>query len=233
MRLRCYCLAMRRIERIALHAKELRWEPLGKVLPAALEALGLVADDEATDGEITLRDLGEDGCIVQMGHSALARRAACAIATRAGVNLMVYEVVGSAGEKRNRFRTQAHKATAKGELKPAEGKELDLEDEGQKWGGGSLADQAERVLEEFAQLAGGQVRALSLGFKKRPAGRPSTPRVSTLLGYLQKSRHHEAHPQPDGRVELRIELAAGGKQTSFCTAKEHEELLRLLGGAKK
>jgi hypothetical protein len=224
---------MRRIERIALHSKDLRWEPLGKVLPAALEALGLVADDDATDGEITLRDRGDDGCIIQMGHTALARRAALAIATRAGVTLMIYEVVGSAGEKRNRFRTQAQKATAKGELRPAEGKELDLEDEGQKWGGGSLADQAERVLEEFGQLEGGQVRALSLGYKKRPAGRPSTPRVGTLLASLQKAKHHEAVPQPGGRVELRIELAAGGKQTSYCSAAEHEELERLLGGAKK
>jgi hypothetical protein len=157
---------MRRVERVAVFSKDLRWEPLGKVLPQALEALGLAADDAATDGEITLRNRGEHGCVIEFASATLARRAALAVATRAGLDLMVYEVVGSAGEKRNRFRTTAHKASAKGELRPSEGKELDLEDGDQKWGGGSLADQAARVLSEFGHLGAGQVRSLSIGYKK-------------------------------------------------------------------
>ena len=224
---------MRRIELIALRSKDLRWEPLGKVLPPALEALGLTADDAATDGEITLRDRGDDGCIIQLQSAALARRAALAIATRSGCSLFIYEVVGSAGEKRSRFRTKAFKATAQGELKDHEGVELDLEDPDQHWGGGDLEEQATRVLEAFASIEGGAQRTLSLGYKKRPAGRPSTPRVATLLQYLHKSKSHTALPQPDGRFELKIELAAGGKQTSFCTAAEHEELQRLIGGGGK
>ena len=224
---------MRRIELIALRSKDLRWEPLGKVLPPALDALGLVADDAATDGEITLRDRGDDGCIIHLKNAALARRAALAIATRAGVSLFIYEVVGSAGEKHSRFRTKAFKATAQGELKDHEGVELDLDDPTQSWGGGDLEEQATRVLEAFASIEGGAQRTLSLGYKKRPAGRPSTPRVATLLQYLQKSKSHVALPQPDGRFELRIELAAGGKQTSYCTAAENEELQRLIGGGKR
>ena len=224
---------MRRIELIALRSKDLRWEPLGKVLPPALDALGLTADDAATDGEITLRDRGDDGCIIHMQSAALARRTALAIATRAGCNLFIYEVVGSAGEKRSRFRTKAFKATATGELKDHEGVELDLEDPDQHWGGGDLMAQATRVLEAFASIEGGAQRTLSLGYRKRPAGRPSTPRVATLLQYLQKSKSHTALPQPDGRFELKIELAAGGKQTSFCSAVEHEELQRLIGRGGK
>jgi hypothetical protein len=222
---------MRRTELVALRSTELRWEPLGKVLPKALEALGLVPDDAATDGEVTVRDHGESGCVLLLDHAALARRAGLALATRAGVAIQIFEVIGSAG-KRNRFRTTAFKATPQGELKDAEGVELDLEDPAQLWGGGGLDEQAQVVLQEFARLEGGAERTLHIGYKRRPAARPSTPRVATLLATLQKAKSHQGLPQPGERVELRIELAAGGKQTSYCSSAEYEELQRILGGGK-
>lgn len=222
---------MRRIELVALRSAALRWKSLSEVLPPALETLGLAHDDAESDGSITLQDHGDRGCVALFEHAKLARRAALQLATRAGVAIDVFEVIGTSGSKRNRFRTEAFRATAQGELRAAEGQELDLEDPDQKWGGGDLEAQATVVLREFARLEGGAERSLSLGYRRKPAPRPSTPRVATLLASLQKAKSHQAHPQPDGRVELRIELAAGGRQTSFCSAAEHQELERLLGGA--
>ena len=135
---------------------------------------------------------------------------------------------GTSGGKRTHFRTTAWKALATGELREAEGQELDLEDPAQTWGGGDLPAQASRVLEAFALLDHGANRTLRMGYRKRPAARPTTPRVATLLASLQKAKSHDAVPQAGGRVELRIELAAGGRQTSYCSAAEHEELQRLL-----
>ena len=221
---------MRRIELIALRSTALRWQRLGEVLPPTLETLGLAHDDAESDGRITLHDHGERGCVALFDHAKLARRAALLLATRAGVAIDVFEVIGTSGGKRNRFRTEAFRATAQGELRPAEGQELDLEDPDQQWGGGDLQAQTTRVLGEFARLEGGAERTLGIGYRKKPAPRPSTPRVATLLASLQKAKSHQAHPQPGGRVELRIELAAGGRQTSFCSSAEHEELERLLSG---
>lgn len=222
---------MRRIELVALRSTALPWQRLGEVLPPALETLGLAHDDGESDGSLTLQDHGQRGCVVLFDHARLARRAALQLATRAGVTVEVFEVIGTSGGKRNRFRTEAFRATSQGELRPAEGKELDLEDPEQQWGGGDLEAQAKVVLREFALLEGGAERTLALGYRRKPAPRPSTPRVATLLASLQKAKSHEAHPQAGGRVELRIELAAGGRQTSFCSTAEHEELERLLGGA--
>jgi hypothetical protein len=223
---------MRRLELIGLRATELSWDRLVGVLPSALEALGLAHDDAATDGQITLRDHGGAGCVLLLDDAALARRTALALATRAAVAVELFEVIATSGGKRFRFRTAAFKATPAGELRAAEGKELDFEDAAQTWGGGELDKQAGRVLEEFALLQGGAERTLRMGYRSRPAGRPSTPRVATLLASLQKAKSHQALPQPGGRFELRIELAAGGKQTSYCSAAEHDELQRLLGGGK-
>jgi hypothetical protein len=223
---------MRRLELIGLRATELSWDRLVGVLPSAFEALGLVHDDAASDGQVTLRDHGGGGCVLLLDDAALARRTALALATRGGVPVELFEVIATSGGKRFRFRTAAFKATPAGELRAAEGKELDLEDAAQTWGGGELDKQAGRVLEEFALLPGGAERTLRMGYRRRPAGRPSTPRVATLLASLQKAKSHQALPQPGGRFELRIELAAGGKQTSYCSAAEHDELQRLLGGGK-
>jgi hypothetical protein len=220
---------MRRCEQAALRSSKLHWDQLAAVLPRALEAIGLAADDGGAEGQLTVQDHGESGCVVLLDDCALARRAALAVATRAQVPVELFEVIGTAGSKRLRFRTTAFRASAAGELRDAEGKELDLEDPAQEWGGGTLLDRARRVLEEFATLQSGAARTLRVGYRRRPAGRPSTPRVATLLASLQKARSHQAVPQADGRVELRIELAAGGKQTSFCSAAELEELQRLLG----
>ena len=224
---------MRRIELVALRSTDLRWQRLGEVLPPTLDTLGLAHDDGATDGSLTLLDHGESGCVVMFDHAKLARRAALLLATRAGVSVDLFEVIGTSGGKRNRFRTEALRATPGGELRPAEGQELDLEDPDQHWGGGDLEAQATRVLGDFAMLLGGAERKLSMGYRRKPMPRPSTPRVATLLASLQKAKSHEAQPQDGGRVELRIELAAGGRQTSFCSAAEHEELERLLLGGGK
>lgn len=224
---------MRRTESIALRSTGLRWDPLTELLPQTLEALGLsVLYGTGGDGQVTMIDHREDGCIVLLDDASVGRRAALALATKAGVAVELFEVIGTGGTKRSRFRTAAFLATAAGELRPAEGKELDLEDPEQTWGGGDLEAQSARVLEEFARLDGGAMQTKRFGYKRRPAARPSTPRVATLLASLQKARSHEAVPQPDGRFELRIVLAAGGKQTSYCSAAELEELQRLLAGRK-
>jgi len=161
---------------------------------------------------------------------ALARRAARAVATRLQVAVSLFEVVGSRGSKRFRFRTAAWKAACDGELSPAEGKELDLEDPEETWGGGSFEVQAERVLELFASLDGLPRKTLCLGYRRRAGARPSSPRVAMLLSAVRKAKRFTADPQADGRVALRLELATGGSQTSYCSAPEHEELERLLGG---
>ena len=157
---------MRRIELVALRSNALRWQRLGEVLPPTLETLGLAHDDGESDGKLTLQDHGERGCVVLFDHARRGRRAALLLATRAGVTVEVFEVIGTSGGKRNRFRTEAFRATAQGELKPAEGQELDLEDPEQQWGGGDLEAQATRVLHEFARLEGGAERTLPMGYKR-------------------------------------------------------------------
>jgi hypothetical protein len=221
---------MKRIELTALVSAKMRWEMLVAGLPPALESIGLAHDDGATDGEIVVIDHGDDGCVLLLGRVALARRVARALATRLKVDVTVFEVVGSRGSKRFRFQTAASRATAEGGLVPADGVELDLEDREETWGGGTLEVQAKRVLDLFADLHGFPKQTITLGFRRRAGARPSTPRVATLLGSVQKAKSFEATVQPDGRVALRLELATGGTQTSFCSAAEHEELQMLLLG---
>ncbi len=222
---------MRRIELIALRPAALTWERLVQLLPPALEAAGLSHDEGGRDGEITVQDNGE-ACLVILDSAALAPRVALSLARRASTAIDLFQVVGTRGEKRSRFRTTAWRATADGELRDAEGKELDLEDPDQSWGGGDLEEQARRVLDEFAQLDLFAGRTMVLGYRRHAGARPSSPRVATLLATLQKAKSHQAVTLPDSRVELRICLSAGGTQTSYCSAAELEELERLLGSAK-
>lgn len=220
---------MRRIEVTALRSAELRWDQLVADLPPVLESLGLVHDEAASHGEATVLDLGEDGCTILLGDVALSRRAALALAGRSGKAIELFEVVGSAGEKRFRFRTTAWRAMSDGELRAADGVELDLEDPEEEWGGGPLEVRANRVLDLFAELNRRTSRSLSLGYRRRQQkARPSTPRVATLLASLQKARSFDAEPQADGRVALKIELATGGRQMSFCSPDEQRELEQLL-----
>jgi hypothetical protein len=222
---------MKRMEKALLRCPTLRIDRLDELLPGAMEAAGkALLYEPGGDGALSTVDHLGEGCLILVDDAELAHRLALALAPRAAGKVDVFAVTGTAGSKRFRFHTQANTATALGEWKDAEGRELDLEDASQTWGGGDLEKQGERVLEEFAQVVPGSMRRRDYGYKKRPAGRPSTPRVATLLAALKKSRRHEAVPQPDGRVELRLELAAGGRQTSFCSAAEYEELQRLLAG---
>jgi hypothetical protein len=204
------------------------WEQLVASLPPSLEAVGLAHDEAGADGQITAQDHGDAGCVLLLDDAALAKRIALALAKRCGSPVLVYEVVGTSGGKHNRFRAQAFKAQPTGELRDAEGQELPLDDPSVTWGTGGLPDQAARVLRDYAVLASGASRTLHMGYKERPAGRPSTPRVGTLLTQLKKARSHEFVEQPNGRFELRFELAAGGKQISYCTAAERDELVKLL-----
>jgi len=221
---------MNRIELTALFSADMRWDGLVDDLPPALESLGLTHDDQASDGALTVHDHGEEGCVLVLGNIELGRRAARALATRLKVPVTVFEVVGSRGTKRSRFRTEAWKATPAGELNPAEGRELDLEDPEETWGGGSLEEQAQHVLKLFAELDRLPHRSVELGYRKRAAARPSSPRLAKLLQSLQQAKRYAATVQPDGRVALRLELAKGGTQTSFCSAAEHAELEKLLAG---
>ena len=218
---------MARIELIALQGRTLSWDKLVETLPAALEAVGLVPDESGRDGEVKIVEHGEGGVILLMDRAALARRVGLSLSTRAGTLIEGFEVVGNSGPKRIRFKTEAWKANAAGELRPAEGKELNLEDPDEQIG--ELAEQAEQVLVAYARWNTLEVPSQVIGFKKKPAGRPSTPRVSALLKALQQARNHHAEVQPDGRVQLKIELATGSKQMSFCTAAEHAELQKLMG----
>lgn len=219
---------MKRIELAALCSRELRWDKLVADFPPALESIGLAHADSSSDGEVIVLDHGEEGCVILFDRVGLAQRAARALATRSGAVVRVYEVVGSRGEKRSKFRTSAWRAVPSGELAPAEGRELDLEDPEETWGGGPLDQQANRVLDLFAELDRLADKTLKLGYRRRAPAKASTPRVAALLASLQKAKSFEAQPQADGRVALKMALAKGGNQTSFCTQAEHEELESLL-----
>lgn len=223
---------MHKIELTALRTAKLEWDGLVDHLPAALESIGLAHDDGASDGEAVVSDHGDEGCTILMPNVALARRLARALATGAGVDVDLFEVVGTAGEKRFRFRTTGWRATPAGELRAADGVELDLEDPEEQWGGGALEVRAKRVLDLFAELDLFAGRTLQLGYRRRAKPRPSSPRLATLLALLQKSKSFVAAPQADGRVALQVELATGGKQTSFCTQAENAELELLIVGKK-
>jgi len=217
---------MRKVELSALRSTGWSWDSLLEALDPALEAVGLTPG--GSDVEVDLLDRGAHGRVVVIDHGALGRRAALGLAKRTGTPVSVFEVVATGGGKRFNFRTTAWLATAGGELKSAEGKELDLESD-EAWLG-TLEEQAQQVLDAFAGFEYGPARSERRSFKKRKAGKPSSPRVAALLTSLQKAKSHEGVPQPDGRVELRIELAAGGKQRSFCSAAEFDELQALIGG---
>jgi hypothetical protein len=216
---------MRRVELTALRSTGWTWEAIAEALEPALDGIGL--SPGGSDVSVDILDRGAHGRVLVFDHGALARRAALALAKRTGSPVSIFEVVATGGGKQFNFRTAAWLATASGELKTAEGKELDLESDGE-WVG-SLEDQAQQVLDAFASFEYGPARSERRSFKKRKAGKPSSPRVAALLASLQKAKSHEGVPQPDGRVELRIELAAGGKQRSFCSVAEYEELQALLG----
>ncbi len=220
---------MRRVETVLLHSPELPFERLQEVLSAALEAVGVTIAAGRTDAELVLVDRRDEGSLAYVDDVALARRLARALATRAPAEVRLFEVVGTAGQQRSRFRTEAFRALASGELRPAEGTELDLEDAAQTWGGGELEAQAAVVLLEFSGLERRGAQTVTLGLRKRPAAKASSPRVSELLGRLKHAKSHTATLQPDGRYELRMELAAGGTQTSYCSGAEYEELAKLLG----
>lgn len=222
---------MNRIELAALRSSALRWEMLVADLPPALESIGLAHDEAAKDGEVVVQDFGEEGCVLRMGNVALARRAARALATRLKVPVLVFETTGSRGTKRFKFKTTAWRATPAGALDAAEGKELDLDDPEETWGGGTLEVQGRKVLELFAELEGLPRQTITLGYRRRAGARPSTPRVAAMLASLKKAKGYQAQEQPDGRFALRMELATGGVQTSFCSRAEHEELERILGAS--
>ncbi len=217
---------MRRIELAAVCTQRLSWEELNAAALPTIEPLGFSPGEG--DVEVHLLDHGEQGRVAVLDNAALARRVALALAMRIGSPVNVFEVVGTVGN-RFKFRTTAWQATGAGELKPAEGVELDLEDPNGGWIG-TLAEQALQVLHAFSKLEYRAVRSERLALKKRKAGKPSSPRVAALLASLQKARSHYVTPQGEGRVELSIDLAAGGKQRSFCSTAEYEELQRLMGG---
>lgn len=215
---------MRKIERAALRTKTWSWAQLQESFSPAMAPVGLTPGDG--DVSVALLDLGDDGRVAIFDDGALARRAGLALAAKIGAPVDVFEVLGTAGPKRFRFRTTAWRATPEGDLKSIEGQEVNLEDP-EAWTG-DFAEQADQVLSAFARFESSTRESARCDFVRRKGGKASTPRVATLLSALREAKRHELLPQPDGRFELRIELAKGGVQRSFCSADEAEELKRLL-----
>lgn len=224
---------MRKCELAALRAPGLTWERFNDLLPSTLDSLGLSVDDKGRDGSLTVRDHAELGCVVVFTSGSLARRAGLVLAPTLGENVEIFEAVGTGGEKGFRFRTAAAQATPGGELRDAEGEELDLDDPEQTWGGGALDARTQRVLRDFGQLPGVTVRTREVGLRRRSGGKASTPRVATLVKLVKKAKTWEGVPLEGGRVELKVELSTGGRQTSYCTTAEFEEVQRLTGGSKR
>jgi len=219
---------MRRLELVAIRLKTATYPAVLTALPAAFGSLGITADHNARDGAFTIRDHAERGCVIFLGSLDLAQRTARALAPIAGGPVQVYDVGGSNSGSTFKFKAVAFEATPDGQLRDFSGVELDFDDLEQTWGGGSLEDRAKRVLRDYGELPTLWTQEKVIGYKRQPIGKPSTPRVATLLALVKKARTWEG--VPDGkRVELRVELAAGGRQTSFCTADEFEELSRLAG----
>jgi len=220
---------MQKQELVALRLKKAHYQDILDRLPSTFDTLGIVLDEGARDGELTVRDHGELGCVVVLGSGELGQRAARALAPKVAAPVQVYVVNGTNAGTRYRFRAAAFEATPDGHIRDHSGVELDFEDLQQTWGGGTLDARAHRVLREFGALPSLTMREKTIGYKRRAAGKPSTPRVSTLLALLKKARTWEGHAHDGGRIELRVELAAGGRQSSFCSAAEFEELKKLTG----
>lgn len=224
---------MRKCELAVIQAEKLNWDRFQELLTPTLDGLGLAADPKGRDGEFTVRDHDELGCVVAFTNSALAQRAALVLAPLLQKQVNVYVAVGTSGENGFKFRTDAFKATPDGALTPSEGEELDLEDPEEDWGGGALDARTQRVLRDFGDLPGIVTQTNVIGFKRRPVGKPSSPRVASLVALLKKAKTYESTVLDGGRVELRAELAKGGRQTSYCTVAEFEELERLSKGRKR
>ena len=168
--------------------------------------------------------------VVMVGSASWRGEAALLLAKKTASPVRVFEVIGSSGPNRCRFRTEAWDATPAGELKTAEGAELDLEDPG-GWIG-DLSEQAHQVLEAFARFEYGPLRSETRSFKKRKPGKPSSPRVAALFASLQKAKSHEGVPQPRGSGLRAPDRSwrRGESRRGYCSAAEYEELERLLGG---
>ena len=220
---------MRKQELVALRLKSATFQGLLDILPAAFPSLGLTQAFGADDDAFTVRDHGELGCVIVLGSGELAQRTARALAPKVGGPVQVFDVTGTNAGTSFKFRAAAFEATPDGHIRDASGVELDFDDAQQTWGGGSLDARIKRVSREFGDLPSHTVQEKTIAYKRRAAGKPSSPRVGTLLTLLKKARAWEGVPQEGGRVELRIELAAGGRQISFCSAAEFEELRKLTG----
>jgi hypothetical protein len=220
---------MRKQELVALRLTSAPFQDLVSKLYATFHTLGIAEDSEARDGTLTIRDHGDRGSTILLSKSDLGQRAARALAPQVGAPVQVYVVSGTNSGVRFKFRAAAYEATPDGHIRDASGVELDFEDEQQDWGGGDLNARAHRVLQQFGALPRLKDREQTIGYKQRAAGKPSSPRVATLLALLKKARSWEGVPAEAGRVQLKVELAAGGKQSSFCTEGEFEELKKLTG----
>jgi hypothetical protein len=220
---------MRKEEIVALRPKKASFQTLVELLPTVFDAIGLVADHNRKDGAFTVRGFAEHGCVITLGSGEVGQRAARALAPKLGESIRIYAVNGTDSGARMRFRAEAFEATPEGHLKDASGVELDFEDPEQQWGGGPLEQRAKRVLRDFGALPQIVTQEQTFGYKRKSGGKPSSERVAKLLATLKKSRTWEGVPMEGGRVELKMELAKGGKQSSFCSAAEYEELQRLTG----
>jgi hypothetical protein len=220
---------MRKVELVAIRLKNATYANLLTAVPAAFDSLGITEDVGARDGSLAIRDHAERGCVISLENLDLAQRTARALVPVAGGPVQIFEVGGTNSGTTFKFRAAAFEATVDGQLRDFAGVELDFDDLEQTWGGGTLDARAKRVLRDFGELPTLWAQEKVIGYKRRSAGKPSSPRVSTLLQTLKKARTWEGVPQEGGRVELRLELAAGGRQTSFCSAAEFEELRKLTG----
>lgn len=226
-------MRMRKCELAALRSKALSRERFEELTPPTLEGLGLAVDSKGRGGQLVVRDHAELGCVVWFSSSSLAQRAALVLARLLSQPVEVYEVIGTSIEGGFKFRTAAYQATPDGALSPSEGVELDLEDPEEDWGGGTLEARTQRVLLDFGDLPGIVAQESVVGFKRLAGGKPSSPRVASLVALLKKAKNYESSQLDDGRVELRVELAKGGRQTSYCTMTEFEELESLAKGRKR
>jgi hypothetical protein len=222
---------MRKEELVALRMKKATFKTLIDLLPTTFDTLGITFDHNKRDGAFVVRDHGDRGCVITLGSGELAQRTARALAPKLQENVVVFEVNGTDAGGKFKFRAAASEATVEGHLRDASGVELDFDDPEQTWGGGNLEARAKRVLREFGELPQVVTAEQTFGYKRRSGGRPSSERVSALLATLKKTRTWEGVALEGGRIELKMELAKGGKQSSFCTAAEFEELKKLTGHA--